>query len=402
MLKFLMVFGDGGEPRTFTSTRFLELPEVRVYLEGPDLKMENFFEGLVQNKGIIQSITPVQSSLGYEVGNLDELLSFLAEVDGFVSGVVYVGEWVVFRDFIGLIPLFAGGEPFTVTNIKSEAKQRGLSPLKPGTALRVSARTQETYYVPQTYSGDVTEFLEKLTKAVKKYCPTKTAVFFSGGIDSLILAKIIYDNGLSPTLLTVGVKGSADFDAAEKAAGFLGLDLEKIFVDEVSVRKILGQLYETLGPMEAMDAAIAAAMAVLSRKAAELGFFGAVLGQGADEVFGGYMKYERILLTEGYERLAEVLMKDLAMLGMDGLVRDFTAVRMGGAYPLPLYLTKEVFEAGLAVPVQLKVALVDGRPVRKHFLRQVCRELGLGEFAETRKKALQYGSGIEKLVKRIR
>ncbi len=157
-----------------------------------------------------------------------------------------------------------------------------------------------------------------------------------------------------------------------------------------------------LGPLGDMDAAIAVAMYLLSKKSVEMGCGAAVLGQGADELFGGYMKYERILHENGYQVLEQVMRRDFEMLAAEGLVRDFTAVRLGGAYPLPLYLTRDVVSMVLSIPVEQKVHVYGGRVVRKHVLRMVGRMLGLGDLADRGKKALQYGSGLMKMVRRLR
>ncbi|MDW8062908.1 MAG: asparagine synthase-related protein [Candidatus Caldarchaeum sp.] len=403
MLKYLLVLDRHERPLTFNPTRTMEFPEIdaRVFLEGEDFVVENYFEGYFEN-GVLQFLHPVDGPRTFAAKSLEEWLGLLDGFDGFVSGFSCAGELTVFRDFIGLIPVFAGGRPVAATNVAAEALRRNLAPLKPGTILSLSTEKKKTLHLRPTEKTDVHMFVEVLSDAVSKFCPRNTAVFFSGGIDSLIIAKIMSDRGLRPLLLTAGVAGSKDFAAAEKAVLFLGLDHEKIFVDEGAVRAALAMLEKVLGGMNVMDSAIGAALAILSRRAAELGRYAAVLGQGADEIFGGYSKYEKTYVELGYDGLADDLERDLNFLGYSGLVRDFTAIRMGGAYPIPLYLTKNVLEHGLGVPVSLKVASVEGKIVRKHFLRMVCRELGLGEFADTAKKALQYGSGIEKMVRKLR
>lgn len=404
MLKYLMVFGENDRPKTFKPTRTVELSKDKafLYIEGDNMNLDNYFEGFVEEFGVVQSVASKGQPKVFTAGSFDEMVSRLALFDGFISGVVFVDECVVFRDFVGLIPVFAGGNPLAVTNVASEASARGLKPFKPCTIYGVSTRREEKYNGLVGSTTDVSAFLNKLSEAVKRFCPRRTAVFFSGGLDSLLLTKIILDQGLRPLLLTAGIAGSFDLVAAERAASLLGLDVERILVDERMLRETLDSLSKLFEPPTTMDASIGAAMMILSRRAAELGFYGAVLGQGADEIFGGYSKYEKILASAGYGGLADALMHDLTMLAFAGLIRDFTAIRVGGAYPLPLYLVRDVLEAGLAVPVSMKIAHVGGRLVRKHFLRLVCRELGLDELADVGKKALQYGSGIEKMVKKLR
>jgi hypothetical protein len=48
-----------------------------------------------------------------------------------------------------------------------------------------------------------------------------------------------------------------------------------------------------------------------------------------------------------------------------------------------------------------KIGVVDGRVVRKMVLRDLVREAGFDVVAGVGKKALQYGSGVEKIVRRL-
>ncbi|MEM0439979.1 MAG: asparagine synthase-related protein [Candidatus Caldarchaeum sp.] len=404
MLKYFLTFGTDVKPQTFASPTKIELGiyNAVAYVEGAPVKFDGYLERVEAEKGFLQAVHSVNSPFEPFFSKVNELTHFLAESEDFCSGVLFDDDVVLFRDFVGLIPFFAGGHPFTITNVKREAIIHGLVPLEPGTIYDVKTGEKKNYHQQPHVRTDVNNFIDALRGAVRKFCPPKTAVFFSGGIDSLILAKIIVDAGLSPLLLTVGTAQSTDLRSVEKAAKTIGLDAVKIVVDSNDVQRSVAELEKVLGPLKPMDAAIGAAMHILSTMASEQGYYCAVIGQGADEVFGGYKKYENVLQREGYDGLHRSLMRDFSMLGLEGLVRDFTAVRLGGAYPLPLYLTKTVLSMGLNLPVTSKLTIIDGRIVRKHFLRLVCRELGLLEYVDVGKKALQYGSGIEKLVKRLR
>jgi asparagine synthase (glutamine-hydrolysing) len=400
MMKYLLTSAGDEGPRTFKASRRIDLSQMMLHVEGENTAVEGFFEGVRDNEAVSIIYPPVEK-VPTVPRTFDKVVEWLRLFEGFAGGVVD-GGCLVFRDVVGLVPVFAEREGYIVTNVKAEALVRGLEPLPPATALNTSTKETVRYHKWRNVEAGPHQLLETLEKAVEKFCPRHVSVFFSGGLDSLILAKLLQDSGFSPLLLTVGTVDSHDFAAAEAAASFLGMDVEKTVVDEKIVAEALEMIEKVLGPLGYMDAAIAVAMYLLSKKSMEMGCGAAVLGQGADELFGGYMKYEKVFHEQGYPALAHALQRDFEMLAVEGLVRDFTAVRLGGAYPLPLYLTRDVVSVALSMPVEQKLGTHGGMVVRKQVLRMVGKMLGLGDLADRSKKALQYGSGLMKMVRRLR
>lgn len=399
MMKYLLTSAGDEGPRTFRASQSIHLGQMTLYVEGETMDVKGFFEGLRDDEALVIIYAPAEKTPTVP-HRFERAVEWMRMFEGFAGGVI--GGGFVFRDVVGLVPVFVGGGRFTATNVRAEALARGLEPLPPATVLDTTADKTIRYHEWGKKEAGPQRVLEALRHAVEKFCPHRVSVFFSGGLDSLILAKLIQDRGGSPLLLTVGTVESHDFAAAESAASFLGLEVEKVVVEEKNVAEALEMLENVLGPLGDMDAAIAVAMYLLSKKSVEAGCGTAVLGQGADELFGGYMKYERIFSEKGYQVLEQVMMRDFEMLAAEGLVRDFTAVRLGGAYPLPLYLTRNVVSVALSMPVEHKIHVQGGRVVRKHVLRIVGRMLGLGDLADRGKKALQYGSGLMKMVRRLR
>lgn len=112
-------------------------------------------------------------------------------------------------------------------------------------------------------------------------------------------------------------------------------------------------------------------------------------GQGADELFGGYAKYvEKPWLME----------EDLRELAERNLARDDKIAMLNGVEGRFPYLALPVVTAALGIPVELKIR----NGVRKFILRNAAEKLGLPkEVVEREKKAAQYGSGAQKILKRI-
>ncbi|MGI0151967.1 MAG: asparagine synthase C-terminal domain-containing protein, partial [Thermoplasmata archaeon] len=118
-----------------------------------------------------------------------------------------------------------------------------------------------------------------------------------------------------------------------------------------------------------------------------------VLGQGADELFGGYARFDGI----GPEPARELSARDLSRL----LDRDWpeTVERARGrsiSLQAP-YLDPGVRSAVASVPAEE----LFGGTERKGFLRRIARAQGLPEsMAGAPKKALQYGSGVSRELRR--
>ena len=119
-----------------------------------------------------------------------------------------------------------------------------------------------------------------------------------------------------------------------------------------------------------------------------------LLGQLADELFGGYTKYAEALKTQG-EKAAESMMNtDAREYPSRGRVRDVAACG-GIVEPRFPFEEKELCEFATSLPITFKIH--DGE--RKAVLRRAALVLGVPEeVANAPKKAAQYSSGVQRLV----
>ena len=120
-----------------------------------------------------------------------------------------------------------------------------------------------------------------------------------------------------------------------------------------------------------------------------------MLGQLADELFGGYAKYERALVGRGPEAAASMMAADVRDCGVRGFLRDELACSRWVEPSFP-FADRRVAEFGLSLPVELKISA----GVRKAVLREAAVRLGVPEVVAMRqKKAAQYSSGVLKLLR---
>ncbi len=248
---------------------------------------------------------------------------------------------------------------------------------------------------PEPRASDVGAVQERLGIALdtalaryrKRHGPI--SLLFSGGLDSGLLAwELRREPGLQ--LVTIGVAGSADLDAADSAARELSLPWAPAYVTRDDVSASLASLDPELStiapPMRGIFVALDLAVA---HSALE----GPVLcGQGSDELFLGYAHFRGLANDEAEER-AETDLTHL--LEEDWPRTQRIATRRGRAIEAP-YLDPEWVAAARAIPIEMRRP----GPEAKTVLREFARSRGLPEaIARRAKRAIQYGSGIDRLLR---
>ncbi|MEM4180082.1 MAG: asparagine synthase-related protein [Nitrososphaerota archaeon] len=272
--------------------------------------------------------------------------------------------------------------------------------LTPG-AVEVShkgAQNQELPTEHQALDSEAQLLLEALTDSIKKSVAKRPSILFSGGLDSSLLLWLCMDMGLRPLALSVGMKGSHDLTTSKRAASVIGADYLPIELTEESLRTSISHLMKNLELPSKMDKALAVLVYEGSKCSAENGRRQLISGQGADELFGGYIKYLRLVDRGEAIKAESEMRRDAESLWYRSIPRDYGSACLAGCLMTTPYLDERIVKNAYKMPLQFKVS----RGVRKVVLRMVAKLAGLHEdVAMIEKKAAQYGTGIERALKRL-
>ena len=389
---------------------------------------------------------------------LKSVQSVLPQLDGDYSFAVYDKKYnniAVARDLIGVKPLFYGIND--ENNLKAFASEKkalwksgigddDILDLMPGSVLYnwkaidlddslINKIINTDFKELKTYYNDYKDYLDTkdpyevyrelladdLYSAVEKRVENivDVGLIFSGGVDSTILAVILdkisknrqnrIDNGessipLKLRLYSVGVENSQDIKFSKEIAEELNLPLKTIIIDEDTVKESIKPVLTAIEDDNVMKLGVGMTIYLASKAMKEDGIRVALSGQGADELFGGYNRYLKHFddnsLFDAYFALDEEIYHDIANMYHVNLERDDAVAMANGVELRVPFLDKEIVNLALDIPARYKIK--NGEDLlRKHILRDVAKSIGVPDYiAERPKKAAQYGSGINKILKK--
>ena len=347
----------------------------------------------------------------YNKGDLVKAIQMATKlIDGDYAFAVWDGEnLAISRDSLGVKPLFYAEND----DLKGFASSRQslyevgfdeIETLKPEHILfnwEDIAPAQPIY--EKIYEGDVTKIDKLLKLSVSKRIEglREVGVIFSGGLDSsylaLLLGEIAENILLKINLYAVGAEGSKDIESAIYASKFLNLDLKICEVTEEMVRESLPEVVKAIGDDNLMKVGVGMTTYLATKMVAEDGIKVAISGQGADELFGGYKRYLESFVND---TLNYDIRMDISNMYHVNLERD-DACSMLNSVELRLpFLDKNLVELVLNIPDNKKIVSMHD-DMRKSILRKLAFEEGLDyEIAYRPKKAAQYGTGIDKILRK--
>lgn len=331
-------------------------------------------------------------------------------IDGDYAFAVYDGEnLAIARDPLGVKPLFYSQNKDIkgFASTRQSLKEVGLTDidtLKPEHILynwEDISPSQAIY--EKIFDGDVAKIDKMLRLSVIKRVEglRELGVIFSGGLDSsylaLLLKEISENIPLKVKLYAVGAEGSQDVEAAIYASKFLNMDLEICEVTEELVREALPQVVKAIGDDNLMKVGVGLTTYFATKMVADDGIKVAFSGQGADELFGGYKRYLKSFVdgTLNYD-----LRVDMSNMYHVNLERDDACSMLNGVELRLPFLDKTLVELVLNIPDNKKIVSMHD-DMRKSILRKLAFEEGLDyEIAYRPKKAAQYGTGIDKILRK--
>jgi len=213
----------------------------------------------------------------------------------------------------------------------------------------------------------------------------RTAIAFSGGVDSALLAARI-----DAPLYVAGFDGSHDIEAARSAAALLDRDLTVVEFSHEDLERVVPEIAGATGRTNAMDVQIALPLYLTAERVAADGYDRLLVGQGADELFGGYAKVANA--PDDHRIEAETVrgaQREVITTLPDQLERDVLALSAAGVEPVAPLLDDRVVEVALGLRGE---QLVRGEDERKWALRRAASEWLPDEIATRDKKAVQYGT----------
>ena len=224
---------------------------------------------------------------------------------------------------------------------------------------------------------------EAIDKSVRNDCIEDITVSFSGGIDSTLVA-LLAKKYRNIELIAVGVKNSHDLKAAKSASRIINLNLK---VKEVSPDEFIseGLILQKRLSLSQFEVGFMLPFWIAAKNATNPIL---MCGQGADELFGGYARFRelnnKINLKKEVSDLLEIIPK-----------RETKIAEIFGLKLSCPYLSTNVIEAANAFSQEEHIG-----EIGKEQLRKAAIELGLNEeLALRKKKAAQYGSGSQKILK---
>jgi len=213
------------------------------------------------------------------------------------------------------------------------------------------------------------------------------AVAFSGGVDSAIVAAGVPD---APCY----VAGFADAEshdeaAAREAATAMDRDLHVVAFDHDDIVRAVPEIARATGRTNVMDIQIALPLYFVAEQAAADGFDRLAVGQGADELFGGYRKV--VDPAEDHRVEAETVRgatREVIRSLPTQLPRDVLTLRAAGVEPVAPLLNDRVVDAALRLPAELLATEQE----RKIALRRAVAGVVPESVRGAEKKAVQYGT----------
>lgn len=346
-------------------------------------------------------------------------INFLEDLSGIFAFALYDAsrdEYLIARDPIGVIPLYIGHDADGTLYVASELKAlEGFcdeyEQFLPGhyywsrekKMVRWYRRDWFEYDSVKNNSASVLDIRESLTAAVRRQLMSDVpyGVLLSGGLDSSITSALaakfadhrIEDESRSiawwPRLhsFAVGLKGAPDLVKAQEMANFLGTVHHEI---NYTVQEGLDAIRDVIYHIETYDVTTVRAstpMYLLARAIKSMGIKMVLSGEGADEIFGGYLYFHKAPDAKAFHE--ETVRKISKLYEYDCLRANKSLAAWGVEGRVP-FLDKEFLDVAMRLNPASKMC--PGSKIEKKVLREAFSDM-LPESIAWRQKE-QFSDGV--------
>ncbi len=328
----------------------------------------------------------------------DKGINFLEDINGIFAFALYDEEkdaFLIARDPIGVIPLYIGydsdGTVYVASELKAlEGQCERYEPFLPGHYAYGNSKSLnskfkiERYYKRDWFDYDavkdnlasVSEIRDALTAAVKRQLMSDVpyGVLLSGGLDSSVISAIaekfsehrIEDNSQTraywPRLhsFAVGLKGAPDLAKAKLVADHIGTVHHEI---NYTIQEGLDAIRDVIYFIETYDVTTVRAstpMYLLARVIKSMGIKMVLSGEGADEVFGGYLYFHKAPNAKAFH---EETVRKLSKLHYYDCLRANKSLSAWGVEGRVPFLDKEFLDVAMRTNPEAKMCSIDHSPL---------------------------------------
>ena len=349
----------------------------------------------------------------------DHGIDFLEELSGIFAFALYDAErdeFLIARDPIGVIPLYIGydddGKVYVASELKAlEGQCRRYEPFLPGHYYWSREPGMKRYYQRDWFSYDAVKdnpasvrgIHDALEDAVRRQLMSDVpyGVLLSGGLDSSVISAIaekyserrIEDGGRGkawwPRLhsFAVGLKGAPDLAKAKLVADHIGTVHHEI---NYTIQEGLDAIRDVIYFIETYDVTTVRAstpMYLLARVIKSMGIKMVLSGEGADEIFGGYLYFHKAPSARAFH---EETVRKLSKLYLYDCLRANKSLSAWGVEGRVPFLDKEFLDVVMRTNPEAKMC--PGRTIEKRIVREAFADL-LPDAVAWRQKE-QFSDGV--------
>ena len=350
----------------------------------------------------------------------DKGINFLEDLSGIFAFVLYdesEDAFLIARDPIGVIPLYIGydadGTVYVASELKAlEGNCERYEPFLPGHYYWSKTPGMRRYYqrdwmeydAVKENGGDAASIRSALEDAVKRQLMSDVpyGVLLSGGLDSSVISAIaekysemrIEDDLRSkaywPRLhsFAVGLKGAPDLAKAKIVADHIGTVHHEI---NYTIQEGLDALRDVIYYIETYDVTTVRAstpMYLLARVIKSMGIKMVLSGEGADEIFGGYLYFHKAPDAQAFH---EETVRKLSKLHQYDCLRANKSLSAWGVEGRVPFLDKEFLDVAMRLNPTNK--LCPGTTIEKRIVREAFADMLPSEVAWRQKEQFSDGVG---------